>query len=420
MPPRDPPSRKRRNLRHASQPLAMNALNGAVINCQGRPTSAAGRLVNGPGANSLTNSKVVHIIFVSVGRAVFRRLAFGATRTPAGLFFGEKDRMYLLYVDESGDPGVAGSRFLILGAAAVFEGKWLPVEREIRTLIDRYFPAGPKPLEIHLSDLRKGKKGFRRLTRTQRDSLVNDFCQLALGLLSTELVMFAVIADKPTWFANNPTKTGDDLYAEMFEDLSSRFDLFLRRRYAENAPSKGIIIADPHKPSLSEALRTNQRVYQRQGHRWDILYNLVETVFFLASNDSPGIQLADLASHAVWRLVSANEDHLARLIGPIFDRESPTSRINPGKWHGVKYLGNDSAIRGAWRTSGRKPHVTSSCRRSPPRRSRIPAPPPCPRNSCCGPRWPDRSPAPADSSSSPPAPAAARFPAVPCRPSRPP
>jgi hypothetical protein len=157
--------------------------------------------------------------------------------------------------------------------------------------------------------------------------------------------MFTVIADKPHWFASNPSKTGDDLYAEMFEHLSSRFDLFLRRRYAENSPSKGIIIADPHKPSLSEALRTNQRIYQRKGHRWDVLYNLVETVFFIASHDSPGVQLADLASHAVWRLVTANDDAIARRIAPIFDRESLTSRINPGKWHGIKYLGNDVSIR---------------------------------------------------------------------------
>jgi hypothetical protein len=253
--------------------------------------------------------------------------------------------MYLLYVDESGDPGPAGSRFLILGAAALFEGKWLPVERDLRLLIDKYFPAGPKPAEIHMSELRKGKKEFRLLSKAQRNSLINDFCLLAQNLLSTELVMFSVIADKPHWFASNPGKTGDDLYAEMFEDLSSRFDLFLRRRYAENSPSKGIIIADPHKPSLSDALRSNQRIYQRKGHRWDILYNLVETVFFLASHDSPGIQLADLASHAVWRLVSANDDSIARLIAPIFDREPQSSRINPGKWHGIKYLGNDPAIR---------------------------------------------------------------------------
>lgn len=221
------------------------------------------------------------------------------------------------------------------------------MERDLRTLIEKFFPVGPKPSEIHMSELRKGKKEFRLLTPAQRDSLINEFCQLALNLLSTELVMFSIIADKPEWFANNPGKSGDDLYAEMFEDLSSRFDLFLRRRYAENAPSKGIIIADPHKPSLSEALRTNQRIYQRKGHRWDVLYNLVETVFFLASNDSPGIQLADLTSHAVWRLVTANDDHIARLIAPIFDRESSASRINPGKWHGIKYIGTDTGIRAA-------------------------------------------------------------------------
>lgn len=254
--------------------------------------------------------------------------------------------MYLLYVDESGDPGPAGSPYLILGGAALFEGKWLPLERDLRNLIDRYFPAPPKPTEIHLADLRKGKKEFRGLTAARRGALLNDFCGLALNLLSTELVMFAVIADKVHWFANNPGKTGDDLYAELFESLSSRFDLFLRRRYAEGAPNKGVIIADPHKESLSDALKTNQRLYQRHGHRWDLLYNLVETVFFLASNESPGLQLADLAAYAVWRLVAANDGRIATSIASLFDREPLSSRINPGKWHGVKFLGNDPAIRG--------------------------------------------------------------------------
>jgi hypothetical protein len=44
-------------------------------------------------------------------------------------------------------------------------------------------------------------------------------------------------------------------------------------------------------------------------------------------------------------LVSANDDSIPRQIAPIFDRESLASRINPGKWHGVKYLGSDVAIR---------------------------------------------------------------------------
>ena len=32
--------------------------------------------------------------------------------------------MYLSYVDESGDTGRNGSRHLLLGAAALFEGRW--------------------------------------------------------------------------------------------------------------------------------------------------------------------------------------------------------------------------------------------------------------------------------------------------------
>lgn len=252
---------------------------------------------------------------------------------------------YLLYVDESGDPGIGGSSHLILAGAALFEGKWLPLERDLRLLIDRFFPAPQKPSEIHMAELRHGRGAYRSLTKASRTGLLNDFCRLATNLLPTELTLFTVIADKAHWFAHNAGKTGDDLYAEMFEDLSSRFDLYLRRRYAEGAPSKGIIIADPHKASLCEALKTQQRLFQRHGHRWDVLYNLIETVFFLESHESPGLQLADLTSYAVWRLVNSNDNSIVSRISTLFDREPTTSRIHPGKWHGVKYIGADAAMR---------------------------------------------------------------------------
>ena len=49
-------------------------------------------------------------------------------------------------------------------------------------------------------------------------------------------------------------RTGDDLYRDAFEELVSRFDLYLRRRYAEGAPSRGIMIADEHTTGISRAL----------------------------------------------------------------------------------------------------------------------------------------------------------------------
>jgi hypothetical protein len=181
------------------------------------------------------------------------------------------------------------------------------------------------------------------MTPAQKSSLVTDLCRGATNNLPTELRFFTVIAHKPTWFANNPGRTGNDLYSDLFEDLSSRFDLFLRHRYAEGAPNKGIIIADPHKPDLSSALKAKYGTFQQLGTRWGRVYNLIETVFFLPSHESPGLQLADLCSYGVWRALTANDISIVSQFSSMFDRESLGSGRDPGKWHGVKCLTRDGA-----------------------------------------------------------------------------
>lgn len=252
--------------------------------------------------------------------------------------------MYLSYVDESGDTGINGSRHLLLGAAALFEGRWSYAQRDVQNLLQRYFPAPPRPREIHCTDVRGGREAFAPLPRTQRVALLDDFCSLASNMLDVELRMFTVIFDKAAWRTRNPGKTGDDLYLEAFENLVSRIDLFLRRRHAEGRPSKTIMIVDPHSTSMCAALKRALGGFQDAGTRWDSLYNVVETVVFLESHESPGLQLADLCSYAVWRLVEFGDDGLARKIASIFDREPAAGAVNPGKWHGVKYFGNDSTV----------------------------------------------------------------------------
>ena len=77
--------------------------------------------------------------------------------------------MYLLYVDESGDPSPNGSRFLLLGAAALFEGKWASLDSDLRLSLDSSFPAGTsRPSEIHLAPLRRSKDKYRSLSADQR------------------------------------------------------------------------------------------------------------------------------------------------------------------------------------------------------------------------------------------------------------
>jgi hypothetical protein len=51
--------------------------------------------------------------------------------------------MYVCYVDESGDPGRNGSTYLLLGAAAIFEGRWRSVREDLDQLIlNPDFPDG--------------------------------------------------------------------------------------------------------------------------------------------------------------------------------------------------------------------------------------------------------------------------------------
>jgi len=73
--------------------------------------------------------------------------------------------------------------------------------------------------------------------------------------------------------------------------------------------------------------------------------SLFEGKWLALERDLRHLQLADLAAYGLWRLVTAKDSSIARIIFPLFDREPTTSRMNPGKWHGVKYLGNDGATR---------------------------------------------------------------------------
>jgi hypothetical protein len=245
----------------------------------------------------------------------------------------------------------SGSRHLLLGAAALFEGKWRRLKTDIESLLARYFPnAADRPPEIHCSDVRRGRNQHSKLDRPQRARLLQDACAIVAGLGEKEVTLFTVVYDKKWWWHRNPGKSGDDLYQAAFENLISRFDYYLKRRHAEGQSSKGLIIADPRSTAFSAALRSAVLKYHAVGTQWAKLENLVESVLFLASHESPGLQVADLCSYAVWRFVEHSDDSLGKPLRHCFDREPVTSHLKPGHWHGVRYYGSDPAVRARLQT----------------------------------------------------------------------
>ena len=108
---------------------------------------------------------------------------------------------------------------------------------------------------------------------------------------------------------------------------------------------EGMIIADNRNSALSKTLRRSVLQFHETGTPWAALENVIESVIFLESHESPDLQLTDLCSYIIWRTVSADDDRLARELKYCFDREPMTSTGAAGKWHGVKYHGTDITAR---------------------------------------------------------------------------
>ncbi len=145
----------------------------------------------------------------------------------------------------------------------------------------------------------------------------------ALGVVVAHgLRLFGAVVDKAKL-------AGQDPVDHAFEQLSSRFDLFLKRLYAKHGDrQRGLILLD--KSSTEMRIQTLARDFKYSGHSWGQSKNYAEVPVFLDSRASRLIQLADLVSFALFRSVEHADDSLLSIIEGSFDREG-------GVTHGLYY-----------------------------------------------------------------------------------
>lgn len=64
--------------------------------------------------------------------------------------------MYILYLDESGNPDDPSDRHFVLGGAAVFERVAHFLTRSLDEVQTKYFP-GLEPIDFHAAEIRSGR-----------------------------------------------------------------------------------------------------------------------------------------------------------------------------------------------------------------------------------------------------------------------
>jgi hypothetical protein len=276
-------------------------------------------------------------------------------------FRGQRCKVYWFYIDESGssDPAVRGIRadgsefekdhIYVLLAASLFERRWHGFERAITRaklslLHDVHKATGQKleltDAELHSNVLRQPRARskhpfFNFLSPEQLLSLTDLFYrQLEVNHMS----LFAVVIDKrrlAQYF------DAEKLKRKAYELLLERIQNFLAEFHPKHL---GAIVADDVSVQSNRSLALKHSFFQRERTTANLeLRNIVELPFFVRSELSNGIQLADLCAYNVYqafRYARTDCNYLARIL-PCF---YISRRTSDSKLDGLKVFPDDSEL----------------------------------------------------------------------------
>lgn len=229
--------------------------------------------------------------------------------------------MYILYTDESGDPTGATDENFILAGIAAFERQtfWLSqkvdsLETEIFGPYDPTKPqAIPRPVEFHASAINARKSPpWDQMNAKQARSILSSMA----GIVSDShdsCALFAIVVHRPSFNSDDPVLLA-------FNELTSRFDLFLTRQHNRGDTQRGLMVFDEsrHEQRLQQVLRS----YATEGGPFGRVRNFCDVPFFADSRASRMLQLADFIAWATFRRYETGNTLYFDQIANRFDSES--------------------------------------------------------------------------------------------------
>ena len=242
-------------------------------------------------------------------------------------------KLFILYLDESGVHGEAS--YFVLAGLAVFEREIHWFSQDLDNLQQEYFPEENEPIFFHARQLRvretdQLEEPWSKLTREQRYRLKDRIYEI---IRNRRGVLFGCAVEKRYSQARR-----EDPYERAFEDLISRFDLYIGRmnRMAhteDKEEQRGLVVLA--ESSYEKTISLLARRIQRTGTRWRSLHNITDVPLFAPAKDSRLLQYADFCANAVYGRYNSKLTGDFDKIAPRFDREGSI-------FHGLSHLSMDS------------------------------------------------------------------------------
>ena len=232
--------------------------------------------------------------------------------------------MYILYVDESGDPGKytkhSSAHFMLSGLIVSFDdwGNYLRRLKEFRKMIKETYGL-LLGSEIHASELIRINKieAYRNIKRIDRINILKETA-LAIPQIYSNSKIINICLKKSDY----PEK--EEFQTLAWKRMIQRYDTYLKKI----GKVKGIIISDDTNEPLIRKLLRKMRVYNPVPSRYsdyrDIpTDNIVEDVIMRDSGHSYFIQSVDTIVHLLYRREYPKGSLKKHRIEKLFDNFDP-------------------------------------------------------------------------------------------------
>ena len=234
--------------------------------------------------------------------------------------------MYLIYLDESGDPNGwnNGQDHFVIGGVAVHEGQVQRLSDRLDAVQSEFFSHIRVPLNLHATEIHGGRGRYREMPHSDRRLMLDALYNAISDSPYPSVVPFA------TAIHISAVVSAGQALRDTFEDVVRRVNEFLTRRSENAEPQRGLLVIDRsqftesrYRALLSEMRRTSPELVGR----------IVDIPYFSQSSDTRLLQAADFCAHAVFRHYERGDGHFLDRIMPRSDNGGPDAQRN-----GLRYI----------------------------------------------------------------------------------
>lgn len=184
--------------------------------------------------------------------------------------------------------------------------------QQLNRLASTIDDSDPSRIELHASEIFSRRKNpWNTLSRPDAIGIIKGVLRVVQdSYISARL--FACAVHKPSFPESDPVELA-------FEDICSRFNLFLRRQSQEGDRQRGLLILDEsaHETTLQQMTQD----FRKLGTRWGNIQHIAEIPLFVNSKACRLIQLADHVAYSVFRRYNAGDTNYFDIIAGRFDSE---------------------------------------------------------------------------------------------------